>query len=334
MLFNGEEVGNDNSSVNTQTRINWSGPNAATFSAFYKSLLALRNGNPALQQGTVTWVANTGGKAIASYTRSDANGTFLVVINLSGAAATGTLSAPAAVAWTDVSPTGSPGGTNHAPPPMLSLMANDFAVFRNPVRSRDAMVLLGSYRASPYTTVLDESMLRPYIQSPSSAIASTVCDAGTGAIGVISLAFAWWPGSSSLADERRSAPWREQCGACASAEVRCRLRRAESEATPALGVRCIPGCGGLTSSKARSNFPQMQTATFEPRSFLHRTERGASPSVPAPTVFLFEYRGYTDDGFMQFVEDVWKDRLANQTSPSSSPTRRVRPGTRLAFGRG
>ena len=130
MVFNGEEVGNDNSSVNTQTRINWSGPNAATFSAFYKSLLALRNGNPALQQGTVTWVANTGGKAVASYTRSDANGTFLVVINLSGAAATGTLSAPAAIAWTDVSPTGSPGGTNHAPPPMLSLKANDFAVFR------------------------------------------------------------------------------------------------------------------------------------------------------------------------------------------------------------
>jgi glycosidase len=130
MLFNGEEVGNDNSSVNTHTRINWSSPNAATFSAFYKSLLALRNGNPALQQGTVTWIATTGGKAVASYTRTDANATFLVVINLSGVAVTGTLSAPAASAWTDVSPTGSPGGTNHAPPPMLLLMANDFAVFR------------------------------------------------------------------------------------------------------------------------------------------------------------------------------------------------------------
>ena len=130
MLFNGEEVGNDNSSVNTHTRINWSGPNAATFSGFYRSLLALRNENPALQQGTVTWVANTGGNSVASYTRSDANATFLVVINLSGVAVTGTLSVPVAIAWTDVSPTGSPGGTNHAPPPMLSLKANDFAVFR------------------------------------------------------------------------------------------------------------------------------------------------------------------------------------------------------------
>ena len=100
MLFNGEEVGNDNSSVNTHTRINWSGPNAATFSVFYKSLLALRNGNSALQQGTVTWVANTGGRAVASYTRSDGNATFLVVINLSEAAVTGTLSAPTAATWT------------------------------------------------------------------------------------------------------------------------------------------------------------------------------------------------------------------------------------------
>ena len=130
MLFNGEEVGNDNSSVNTHTRINWSGPNAATFSAFYRSLLALRNENPALQQGTVTWVANTGGNSVASYTRSDANATFLVVINLSGVAVTGTLSVPVAIAWTDVSPSGSPGGMNHALPPMLSLMAHDFAVFR------------------------------------------------------------------------------------------------------------------------------------------------------------------------------------------------------------
>jgi hypothetical protein len=37
--------------------------------------------------------------------------------------------------------------------------------------------------------------------------------------------------------------------------------------------------------------------------------------VPAPTVFLFEYRGYTDDGFMQFVEDVWKDQFGKTAFP-------------------
>jgi glycosidase len=130
LLFNGEEVGNDNSTVNSQTVIHWNGPNAATFTPFYKSLLALRNANTALEQGTVTWVTNTATTHVVSYTRSDATATFLVVINFSGAAASGTLSAPSASAWTDVSPAGSPGGTAHSVPPAFSLRPYDFAVFR------------------------------------------------------------------------------------------------------------------------------------------------------------------------------------------------------------
>jgi glycosidase len=130
LLFAGEEVGNDHSGVNTHTAIDWTGPNAAAFSAFYGSLLALRNGNPALQQGSVTWVSTTAATHVVSYTRSDANATFLVLINFSSAAVTGTVSAPASSGWTDVSPTGSPGGLAHVQPPTLSLAAYDFAVFR------------------------------------------------------------------------------------------------------------------------------------------------------------------------------------------------------------
>jgi glycosidase len=130
LLLDGEEVGNDKSGVNTHTLIDWSGPNAAAFAPFYKSLLALRNGNKALQQGAVAWISSSAPASVVSYTRSDASATFLVVINFSGAAVTGSVAAPATNGWTDVSPAGSPGGQAHTAPPALSLAAYDFAVFR------------------------------------------------------------------------------------------------------------------------------------------------------------------------------------------------------------
>jgi glycosidase len=130
LLFNGEEVGNDNSAFNTHTPIDWNSPNATAFQAFYTSLLALRNGSSTLQRGAVTWITNSVPAHVVTYTRSDANGTYLVAINFSGAAVTGTVSSPAASGWTDVSPVGSPGSNAHAVPPALSLGSFDFAVFR------------------------------------------------------------------------------------------------------------------------------------------------------------------------------------------------------------
>lgn len=131
MLWNGEEVANDTSGPDTHTPIDWDAPNAAAFTAFYNSLLALRNGNTALQQGTVTWVDNSAPTQVASYMRSDASGAFLIVINFSNAQITGTVDAPASPSgWTDISPSGSPGGTAHIVPTNLSLAPYDFAVFR------------------------------------------------------------------------------------------------------------------------------------------------------------------------------------------------------------
>ncbi len=130
LLFNGEEVGNDTSGVNTHTAIDWNGPNAAAFGAFYKSLLALRSASSALAQGALTWVDNTTPAAVTSYTRTDASATFLILVNFSGAAVTGTVSGVGDETWTDVSPTGSPGGSLHVSPPAMSLKAYDFAVFR------------------------------------------------------------------------------------------------------------------------------------------------------------------------------------------------------------
>jgi cyclomaltodextrinase / maltogenic alpha-amylase / neopullulanase len=130
MLWNGEEVANDASGPDTHTLIDWNAPNAATFTALYKSLLALRNAHTALQQGAVTWVTNNAPDQVVSYARSDSSGTLLVVINFSEAAVKGTVTPPAANGWTDLSPTGSPGGTTHVAPPNLSLQPYDFEVFR------------------------------------------------------------------------------------------------------------------------------------------------------------------------------------------------------------
>ena len=138
MLWNGEEVGNDESGADTHALIDWDGPNAPAFTALYKSLLALRNGSTALQQGAVAWVASvtsvtsTAPDHLASYTRSDATGTFLVLINFSNGPLSGTVeSPPSANGWTDVSPAGSPGGVAHVSPPDVSLAPYDFAVFRS-----------------------------------------------------------------------------------------------------------------------------------------------------------------------------------------------------------
>jgi hypothetical protein len=54
-------------------------------------------------------------------------------------------------------------------------------------------------------------------------------------------------------------------------------------------------------------------ATSEVQSFLHRTERGELRlSVPAPSVLLFEYKGYSDEGFVDFIADVWERTFAHR----------------------
>lgn len=132
MLWNGEEVGATGGGADTHVPIDWSSPNATSFTAFYRSLVALRNGSSALRQGTLTWLATTAPGQVVSYSRGGASAQYLVLINFSSSPATGTLSNPPAGAWTDVSPSGSPGGTSHAPPPAaFSLAPYDFAVFQS-----------------------------------------------------------------------------------------------------------------------------------------------------------------------------------------------------------
>jgi glycosidase len=154
LLFNGEEVGNDASGNNTHTAIDWTSPNAAAFTSFYTQLIALRNANPALQQGTLTWETNSAPAQVVSYGRTSGSTEFLVEINFSNSSVTGTVNAPAGNAWTDVTPAGSPGGKSHAQPGTLSLSPYDFAIFERstavtlPAAPTNLMAVPGSGQVS------------------------------------------------------------------------------------------------------------------------------------------------------------------------------------------
>ena len=133
LLFNGEEVGNDASGNNTHTAIDWGSSNASTFTNFYTQLIALRVANPALQQGSVTWETNSASGQVATYLRTSGSAQFLVEINFSSSNVSGTVNVPAGNAWTDVTPSGSPGGQSHAQPGTLTLLPYDFAIFRRSI---------------------------------------------------------------------------------------------------------------------------------------------------------------------------------------------------------
>jgi hypothetical protein len=59
--------------------------------------------------------------------------------------------------------------------------------------------------------------------------------------------------------------------------------------------------------------PLTPTKSFPPwngESFLHDTDRGdLCMWLAAPSVLVMKYRGYSDAGFMDFVETVWKRTL-------------------------
>jgi glycosidase len=135
MTTNGEESGNTNfgggTGLNTMAKVDFNGSNAATMRSFFTSLFALRADNATLQRAPVTWLSNSSNDVVLSFTRSDASGTFLVLVNLSGKSVSGSLDGvPSVAGWSDVSPRSSPGGTNHTAPPAYNLQAHDFAVFQ------------------------------------------------------------------------------------------------------------------------------------------------------------------------------------------------------------
>lgn len=76
----------------------------------------------------------------------------------------------------------------------------------------------------------------------------------------------------------------------------------------------------MTLSRAEPNIAGVRETSGFPawngEAFLHQTERGTLRIwLVAPTVVVFDYRGYSDASFMLFIEDVWARTLESVPGP-------------------
>ena len=132
LLYNGMEIGNAGGGVNPHGPINWTGGDPR-FPAFYKQLLALRRGSPALHSGTLTWLPNSAPSQLLTYTRSGGGTEFLIAINLSSGAVHSTLTAPVGIGWKEVL---LPGGAAHTALPQIVMPPQSFAIFQRVSRGK------------------------------------------------------------------------------------------------------------------------------------------------------------------------------------------------------
>jgi glycosidase len=133
LLYNGMEIGNAAGGVNPHVPIDWAGGDPR-FPEFYRQLIALRRKNPALQQGTMTWLPSSMPSQVLTYERSGGGSQFLIEINLSSNEAQGTVQTPVGSGWTQITLAGAPGGTS-VTAPQIALQPKGFAIFRRPVKS-------------------------------------------------------------------------------------------------------------------------------------------------------------------------------------------------------
>jgi len=164
LIYNGMEVANITgyTSANTHAQIDWAGVNSNAFNTFYQQLLALRNNSGgALQQGTTTWVSNSS-SVVSSCDRTGGGQEYLIEINTSTSAFSGTISAPAGGAWIEVTPAGAPGGQSHTNPGTgnFSLAGDDFAIFKRSSAAQSAATPSfslnpGTYSGNQSLTITD-----------------------------------------------------------------------------------------------------------------------------------------------------------------------------------
>ena len=129
LLYNGMEIGNAGGANNPHTPIDWTNADPR-FAGFYQRLVALRRKTPALQTGDMAWITNSVPSQVLTYTRTGGGQQFLIEINCSGAAASGTVTVPAEPQWTQVSITGVLPKTLHAVPSEISLQPKEFVVYK------------------------------------------------------------------------------------------------------------------------------------------------------------------------------------------------------------
>lgn len=130
MIFAGEEVCNDRGGVNTHAVINWHGPLAERFHAFYKSLGMLRRERVSLRRGSTAWPRVLGASpGLIAFLRTWEGEQCLIAINISARAVNGQIDGQPSCDWEEVTPPGALHGSPHSLPPMIVLGPWDFAIF-------------------------------------------------------------------------------------------------------------------------------------------------------------------------------------------------------------
>lgn len=130
LLYNGMEAMNNTGGVNSHSQINWGA--LSTYTPFYQQLIALRANHYALTQGTLAWLSNSAPGQVLTYDRVANGEEFVVTINSSNSAVSGTINVSSGQPWTEMTPTGAPGGQAHTAPTGFNLQPKDFAIFQRP----------------------------------------------------------------------------------------------------------------------------------------------------------------------------------------------------------
>lgn len=144
LLYNGMEVGDTTESgapaLFEKLPVFWQiAERRPEFPRFYRQIIALRRGSPALQQGATAWLRNSDEARVVTYTRSAGNEEFLVAINFSNRPFVGFVEVGRGPAFADVTPdlkgsTEGPAARRPEGLPALALDAWGFRIFRRPLR--------------------------------------------------------------------------------------------------------------------------------------------------------------------------------------------------------
>jgi glycosidase len=131
MLYNGQEVGDVTESgapaLFENMKIFWTGAERRPeIVQLFKRLIPLRKEHAALRQGQVIWLRNSDEDRVVTFLRRDGNEEFLVAVNLSNRAFTGTVEASGA--YTEV--TRAPDDPRPIALPALALDPWGFRIFR------------------------------------------------------------------------------------------------------------------------------------------------------------------------------------------------------------
>lgn len=131
LLYNGMEVGDVTESgapaLFERLPVFWQGAERRPdFVAFYRAIIALRHGEPALRDGTLQWVHNSDEDRVLTFVRRDAGEQLLVAINLSNRPFVGTVEAGGGFA--EITPGAD--STRRAALPALALDAWGWRLFR------------------------------------------------------------------------------------------------------------------------------------------------------------------------------------------------------------